>query len=382
MKRILLVYGTRPEAIKLAPVIREAGRTPALTATVCVTAQHRELLDEVHALFAIRPDFDLGLMRPDQPLAELTARALPAITDVIRQVRPDVVMVQGDTTSAMTGALAAFYQRTPVAHVEAGLRTYDLSAPFPEEMNRQVIGRLTRWHFAPTRRARQNLLGEGVPEAAIEVTGNTSIDALRHLTGEGSDMGEPAPPDLLPRPHERLIMVTAHRRESFGEGFAAICQALLRIVERWPEARIVFPVHPNPNIRAPAEKMLSGHPRIHLVAPMSYGSFVRLMSAAWLLLTDSGGIQEEGPGLGKPVLVMREVTERPEAIEAGTAMLVGTSTERIVGGVALLHDQAQRYAEMATARNPFGDGHAAERIIARLKKDLSSAVTDPSAAPG
>ncbi len=369
-KRVLLVYGTRPEAIKLAPVIRQLQapeNAGALEGLICATGQHRELLDEVHALFEVRPQFDLRLMRPDQPLADLTARALTAVTEVIHRVRPDAVVVQGDTTSAMVGALAAFYQKLPVAHVEAGLRTDDLYAPFPEEMNRRVITCLARWHFAPTTVARANLLAAGVPEAAIDVTGNTSIDALRQVTAERLAA---APAELAAGPGERLLLVTAHRRENFGDGVASICAALRQIAERFSDVRIVYPVHPNPNVRGPAERLLGGHPRIHLCHPLPYGSFVPLLAGAWVVLTDSGGLQEEAPGLGKPVLVMRDVTERPEPIAAGTAMLVGTSTSRIVEAVARLHDDPSAYAAMANARNPFGDGHAAERIVARLRRDL------------
>jgi len=376
LRRILLVYGTRPEAIKLALVIRQLGRAggaadagaDAFVGIVCATAQHRELLDEVHALFGVRADFDLDLMRPDQPLADLTARVLTGVAGVVAQVRPDAMIVQGDTTSAMAGALAAFYARVPVAHVEAGLRTNDLLAPFPEEMNRRVITRLARWHFAPTAEARDNLLAEGVAEAAVEVTGNTSIDALRQVTAERL---APAPAELLPAAGERLLLVTAHRRESFGEGLESICAALREIADRFPDVRVVYPVHPNPNIRGPVERLLGGHARIRLCKPLPYGSFVSLLGAAWVVLTDSGGLQEEAPGLGKPVLVMRDVTERPEPIAAGTAMLVGTSARRIVDAVARLHDGPDAYAAMASAKNPFGDGHAAERIVARLGRDLA-----------
>jgi UDP-N-acetylglucosamine 2-epimerase (non-hydrolysing) len=373
-KRILLVYGTRPEAIKLAPVVRELARrgqsaNAPLAALICATAQHRQLLDDVHALFGITPDFDLDLMQPNQGLVELTARALIAVSQVIRDARPHAVVVQGDTTSAMAGALAAFYGRVPVAHVEAGLRTRDLAAPFPEEMNRQVIGRLARWHFAPTPDAQANLLAEGIDAGAIEVTGNTSIDALRQVTAERLSQ---APPELLPGVGERLLLVTAHRRESFGEGFLSICSALRTIVTRFPDVRVVYPVHPNPNVRGPVEEHLGGEPRIQLVAPLPYGKFVALLGAAWVVLTDSGGLQEEAPGLGKPVLVMRDSTERPEPIAAGTAVLVGTDAGRIVAAVARLHDDPAAYAAMATAKNPFGDGHAATRIVARLEHDLGA----------
>lgn len=371
-KTVLLVYGTRPEAIKLAPVIRELDRRAGgpgskLSGSICATGQHRELLDEVHDLFGIKPHFDLKLMRPNQALPELTARALTAISEAIRVSRPAAVVVQGDTTSALAGALAAFYARVPVAHVEAGLRTHDLDAPFPEEMNRQVIGRLARWHFAPTPEARANLLAEGVGAAGIEVTGNTSIDALRQVTAERLSV---APSEFIPSDGERLLLVTAHRRESFGAGFQSICAALREIVARFEDLRVVYPVHPNPNVRGPVEELLGNHPRIRLVAPLPYGEFVALLGATWAVLTDSGGLQEEAPGLGKPVLVMRDATERPEPIAAGTAVLVGTDVERIVAAVTRLHDDPAAYAAMATAKNPFGDGHAAERIVERLERDL------------
>jgi UDP-N-acetylglucosamine 2-epimerase (non-hydrolysing) len=377
MLKALFIYGTRPEAIKLAPVILACRQRGRIEPVICATAQHRELLDEINETFDLRPDFDLGLMRPDQALADLTGRAMTAISEVLARVAPAASVVQGDTTSAMTGALASFYLRTPVAHVEAGLRTYDLAAPFPEELNRQMIARVARWNFAPTEAARDNMLREAVPAESILVTGNTSIDALRIVAADGgggdpfAELGIPGP-----GPAERLVLVTAHRRESFGGPFRDLCTALRTAADRWPDLRIVYPVHPNPNVRRPVAELLSGHPRIHLVDPVGYRAFVRMIRSAWIVVTDSGGIQEEAPGLGKPVLVMRETTERPEAVSAGTARLVGTSPERILGAIADLHDDAASYRAMASAKNPFGDGHAAERIEERLLTDLTGPPTD------
>ena len=370
MLRALFIYGTRPEAIKLAPVILACRQRGRIEPVICATAQHRELLDEINETFGLRPDFDLGLMRPDQALADLTGRAMTAISEVLARVAPAASVVQGDTTSAMTGALASFYLRTPVAHVEAGLRTYDLAAPFPEELNRQMIARVARWNLAPTEAARENLLREAVPAESILVTGNTSIDALRIVAaGDGADpFGELGIPG--PGPGERLVLVTAHRRESFGAPFRDLCTALRNAADRWPDLRIVYPVHPNPNVRRPVAELLSDHPRIHLVDPVGYRAFVRMLRRAWIVVTDSGGIQEEAPGLGKPVLVMRETTERPEAVAAGTARLVGTSPERILAAIHDLHENAASYRSMASAKNPFGDGHAAERIEERLAQDL------------
>jgi UDP-N-acetylglucosamine 2-epimerase len=392
MRKALFIYGTRPEAIKMAPVILECRKQQSLQPILCVTGQHRELLEELHGVFDLKPDYDLGLMRPNQTLPDLTAAAITAVTSVLAAVKPDVSLVQGDTTSAFAGALASFYQRVPVAHVEAGLRTGDLTAPYPEELNRQLIGRIARWHFAPTEQARENLIRENTPAENIEITGNTSIDALHLIVMRADDpaaaarAADPAASrggrttsDLFAAlglaplaTDQRLVLVTAHRRESFGRPFADLCQALRAIADTWPHLRVVYPVHPNPNVRGPAAALLGDHPRIHLIDPVGYQSFVLLMRSAWLVLTDSGGIQEEAPGLGKPVLVLRETTERPEAIAAGTARLVGTSPERIQAAVAALISDPALYANMATARNPFGDGHAAARIVARLVADLAS----------
>jgi UDP-N-acetylglucosamine 2-epimerase (non-hydrolysing) len=372
MKKLLFVYGTRPEAIKLAPVVLRAREREGLEPVVCVTAQHRELLDQVHDLFGIEPTHELGLMRPNQALNELAARALQGLGKVLLQERPDAVVVQGDTTTAFAGALAAFHERIPVAHVEAGLRTYDLTAPFPEELNRQLIGRMARWHFAPTVKAEGHLVREGVARDAILVTGNTAIDALQHVEGK-LRMGA-AIPDGTPRtmPGSKLVVVTAHRRESFGDPMDDVCDAIERMVRKHEDVEVVFSVHPNPNVKGRVHARLGDVPRVHMVDPLGYLAFVSLLSEAWLIITDSGGIQEEAPGLGKPVLVTRAKTERPEAVDAGTARLVGTSPARILEAVDELHSDREAYRRMAGAPNPFGDGRAATRILDRLCKELDA----------
>lgn len=368
MPRVLIVFGTRPEAIKMAPLVRVLDEHPAFDAVTCVTAQHREMLDQVLDWFRISPDYDLDLMQPNQTLAGLTARALQGITDVIEQVQPDVVLSQGDTTTAMTAALAAFYQRVPVGHVEAGLRTGDIYNPFPEEVNRHLIGVMANYHFAPTPTARDALLAENIDPANVFVTGNTVLDALQWTVAQPHtlDLGVP-----LDAPGERLILVTAHRRESFGAEFEAICHALRAIAERNPSVRLVYPVHLNPNVQEPVHRILGGAERVHLIEPLAYPDFAHLMNRAHLVITDSGGLQEEAPALGKPVLVMRRTTERPEAVEAGVAKLVGTDTDVIVREAErLLHDE-DAYDAMATAVSPFGDGHAAEYIADVLVKSLA-----------
>jgi UDP-N-acetylglucosamine 2-epimerase (non-hydrolysing) len=363
MLRVLVIFGTRPEAIKMAPVVHELRRHADQIETVtCVTAQHREMLDQVLDWFKIAPDIDLDLMQPDQSLAELTARALESLSEVIVRATPDVVLVQGDTTTAMIAAMAGFYERLPVGHIEAGLRTHDIYNPFPEEVNRHLISVMATMHFAPTKTAVAALQRESVPNEAIHLTGNTVIDALQWTVAQphGLDLG------FSLDDGERLILVTAHRRESFGPDFEAICLALRQIVERSPDVQLVYPVHLNPNVREPVYRLLSEVPRVHLIDPLPYPDFAHLMARADIVLTDSGGLQEEAPALGKPVLVMRRTTERPEAVEAGVAELVGTETDRIVSATErLLHDP-QAYAAMANAISPFGDGHAAERIVAIL----------------
>lgn len=365
--RVLSVFGTRPEAVKMAPVVRELERHPGqLESVVCVTAQHRELLDQVLALFEIVPDIDLDLMEDGQTLPALTARALGALGPVLDKVRPDLVLVQGDTTSAMVAGLAAFYERVAVGHVEAGLRTRSRYRPFPEEMNRRLLGVLASYHFAPTEAAAAALRAEGVPAATVFVTGNPVIDALRWV---GSRPPSPAAArDLaeLDRPGGdglRTVLVTAHRRESFGKPLAEVCEALRVLAARNPGIRIVFPVHPNPSVRDLVRRRLAGAPRVQLVAPLPYETLVHVMARSYMILTDSGGLQEEGPALGKPVLVLRDETERPEAVAAGAARVVGTDRELIVAETErLLHD-ADAYRAMARAVSPFGDGAAARRIV-------------------
>jgi UDP-N-acetylglucosamine 2-epimerase (non-hydrolysing) len=357
--KVLSVFGTRPEAIKMAPVILELQKYPErICACVCVTAQHREMLDQVLEWFQIAPDCDLDLMQPDQGLADLASRVLVSVSKVLQEVQPDVVLVQGDTTTVMMTALAAFYQRIPVGHVEAGLRTRNRYNPFPEEINRRMAGALATYHFAPTERAAAALRAEQVPEENIFVTGNTVVDALL-MTAQ-----RPVALKLdFSLDGRRLILVTAHRRESFGAPFESLCLALRDLAERNPDVEVVYPMHLNPKVREPVGRILAGQPRIHLLEPLRYEQFAHLMAHAYLILTDSGGIQEEAPVLGKPTLVMRETTERPEAIEAGTARLVGTNRQRIVAEAErLLYDQ-ESYRAMAQVGSPFGDGRAAERIV-------------------
>jgi len=364
MLKTLFVFGTRPEAIKLCPlVLHQKARPEAFDVRVAVTAQHRQMLDQVLAAFGVTPDFDLNTMMPGQTLAGSASRILEALEPVLREAKPDLIYVQGDTTTTLCGALAAFYARIPVGHVEAGLRTGDMAQPFPEEMNRVVTGRLAAIHFAATEGARRNLVAEKVDDATIHVTGNTGIDAVlwvrdRLANGElpGSDWG-------LLNAERRLIVVTAHRRESFGEGFGQICDAIGALAAR-PDVEIIYPVHRNPQVTGPVYSRLGGIPNVHLIEPLDYVPFVDLMRRAYVLLTDSGGIQEEGPSLGKPVVVMREKTERPEAVEAGTVRLAGTDPARIVSEVTRLLDDAALYSAMARVHNPYGDGHASERISA------------------
>jgi len=368
----MFCFGTRPEAIKLAPVIHELARHPKeFEPTALVTAQHRHMLDQVLRVFDIRPDHDLDLMRPGQSLADVTVGVLRGVERVLRRVRPDMVMVQGDTTSALAAALAAFYQQIPVGHVEAGLRTRDKYSPYPEEMNRRLVSSLADLHFAPTRTARENLLREGVPRGRIHVTGNTVVDALKAMRRSRVAWYVPVLDKIAPE--QRVILVTAHRRESFGPGFESICHALRMIVERNPHVEVVYPVHLNPNVRKPVRRILGGVSRVHLIKPLDYLPFVRLMERSYLILTDSGGIQEEAPALGKPVLVMRDVTERPEAVEAGTAKLVGTDAETIVTATERLLCVGAAYRKMARARNPFGDGRASARIAGALQRFLRPA---------
>ena len=363
--KILCIVGTRPEAIKMAPVIKALQSRPWAELRIIATAQHRELLDQVLALFAITVDRDLNIMRPNQSLAELTSRLISQLDQLFRQEQPQVVLAQGDTTTVMAAALTTFYQRIPFGHVEAGLRTGDLANPFPEEMNRIVAGHLARWHFAPTQSARANLLREGIPDRSVHVTGNTVIDALIDVASWASDAGQ------MVDPAKRMILVTAHRRENFGEPLQNIILALRQIVQANSDVQILYPVHPNPNISGPVYKALEGMSGVTLCPPMEYAPFVAAMKQAYLILSDSGGVQEEAPALGKPVLVLRAETERPEALEAGVVKLVGTETSTIVTQAQMLLDDAMEYKRIAQGVSPYGDGHAAERIVEVLARDLT-----------
>jgi UDP-N-acetylglucosamine 2-epimerase (non-hydrolysing) len=369
MPRLLFVFGTRPEAIKLAPVIEACSEI--FEVRVCVTAQHRELLDQVLQVFGVRTDYDLNVMRPGQSPADATARILTGAAQVIAAEKPDLLLVQGDTTTTFAGALAAFYARVPVAHVEAGLRTGDKWQPFPEEINRVLTTRLAGIHFAPTQKAKENLLQEGTPADTVFVTGNSGIDAVLRTSAalESGAVVRPEWPFL--DPSRRLLLVTAHRRESFGGGIEQICGAVADLARRG-DVQIVLPVHPNPQVRGTVTPQLCGLSNVHLLDPVDYVGFVDLMRRAHILITDSGGIQEEGPSLGKPILVMRDKTERPEAVEAGTVLLTGCSRERIVSETVRLLDDAEEYAKRTRIHNPYGDGHAAERIAAVLKRSLIS----------
>jgi UDP-N-acetylglucosamine 2-epimerase (non-hydrolysing) len=367
VKRISLIFGTRPEAIKLCPLVLELKKHSEFDLHVCVTGQHREMLDQVLRIFDVVPDIDLNLMQPDQTLAELTVRAIPAIDGYLGDYRPDIMIIQGDTTTTFCAALAAFYRRVPVGHVEAGLRTWKKFSPFPEEINRVMTSRLADLHFAPTQWAKKNLLKEGMPEDRIFVTGNTVIDAL-HIAIEKVRRDPPQipnlPMELLDGDRKRpLVLITGHRRENFGSGFEDICRAILELSKRFADTAFVYPVHLNPNVRKPVFNMLSGPENIHLIEPLPYLPFVALMDRSQLILTDSGGVQEEAPSLGKPVLVMRDTTERPEAVDAGTVRLVGTDTDFIVTSASSLLTDCEAYDNMARAINPYGDGRACERIL-------------------
>ncbi|WP_304167866.1 non-hydrolyzing UDP-N-acetylglucosamine 2-epimerase [Lonsdalea britannica] len=371
--KVLTVFGTRPEAIKMAPLIHALAQDAFFESKICVTAQHREMLDQVLELFGIKPDFDLNIMQPGQGLSEISCRILSGLKPVLEDFRPDLVLVHGDTTTTLMASLAAFYQRIPVGHVEAGLRTGDIYAPWPEEANRTLTGHLAQYHFAPTDSARQNLLKENVPDAAINVTGNTVIDALfwvRDLIARDPKLNQPLQAQYAFLSEQRkMILVTGHRRESFGGGFERICSALAAIAQRHPDVQIVYPVHLNPNVSEPVNRILSGIDNIFLIAPQNYLPFVYLMNRAYLILTDSGGIQEEAPSLGKPVLVMRDTTERPEALASGVVRLVGTDATKILNNVSELLTDESAYQAMSQAQNPYGDGHASQRILAALKEN-------------
>jgi len=379
MKKVMLVFGTRPEAIKMAPLVKEFQKYPKKFKTiVCVTGQHREMLDQVLRIFEITPDYDLNIMKQGQDLYDVTARVLLGMRDVLKEAQPDVVLVHGDTTTSTAAALAAFYQQIPVGHVEAGLRTHNIYSPWPEEMNRQITGRIATYHFAPTPLSKQNLLSEGVSETNITVTGNTVIDALymvvdkikkdQSLDSELEHLLRQAGYDTNRLTDERkMVLITGHRRENFGEGFIKMCTAIKDLTQKYPDVDFVYPMHLNPNVRKPIHEVfgedLSNLGNMFFIEPLEYLSFVYLMEKSTIVLTDSGGIQEEAPGLGKPVLVMRDTTERPEALEAGTVKLVGTDYDKIINEVSALVDNQAYYEKMSKAVNPYGDGKACDRII-------------------
>ena len=370
MKKILIVFGTRPEAIKMAPVVKQLQSNEHFNVAVCITAQHREMLDQVLQVFDIVPNYDLNIMQAGQDLFDITSKILPKLRDVILDFSPELIMVHGDTTTSFVAALSAYYLRIPVAHVEAGLRTGNIYSPFPEEMNRKLTGCITKFHFAPTLLAKENLLKENVSETDIYITGNTVIDAL-HLAIkqiDGSIQIQKNIEELLSKYisldilEKQFILITGHRRENFGEGFINICNALNELALEYPQTHFIYPVHLNPNVQKPVYEILGQKPNIHLIPPLDYLPFLVLMKKSYLLLTDSGGIQEEAPSLGKPVLVMRDTTERPEAVDAGTVKLTGANKENIVNGVKMLIDNKIEYNKMAEAHNPYGDGNAAKRI--------------------
>ncbi len=380
--KILVVAGTRPEAVKMAPVYFALKRSSLLEPVFCSTAQHRQMMDQTLGVFGITPDLDLDLMRPGQTLPGLTAAVIEGATRALRQVKPAAVLVQGDTTTVLGTALAAFYERIPIGHVEAGLRTYDFEAPWPEEMNRRLVDPISQWCFAPTEYSKANLLREAIDPARCEVTGNTVIDALLWIRARQDEEGV-GPQPIMDRckisetfaksflsGDKPWILVTGHRRESFGGGFEGICQAILALAEQWPDLGILYPVHLNPQVQEPVYRLLGRHPRICLAQPCGYYDFIWLMSRCHFLLSDSGGVQEEAPSLGKPVLVMRTTTERPEGVEAGTCRLVGTDPDQILSEANRLLQHPEEYDRRSGLRNPYGDGQAAERIRARLERDL------------
>lgn len=363
--KVLSVFGTRPEAIKMAPVVKTLANDSRFEARVCITAQHREMLDQVMALFAIKADYDLDIMQKGQSLNDVTCRILQGLAPVLDEFEPDIVLVHGDTATTFAASLAAFYQQIPVGHVEAGLRTGNLYSPWPEEANRKLTGALTQLHFAPTDTSKNNLLKENIDPSNVHVTGNTVIDALLDVVDKVNtepSLSEQLQQQLALTADEKVILVTGHRRESFGGGFERICQALARIAKRFPQSRIVYPMHMNPQVREPVNRLLQGLENISLIEPLDYLPFVYLMNRAHLIVTDSGGVQEEAPSLGKPVLVMRDTTERPEAVAAGTVELVGTDEQTIFTAVERLMTDEQAYHRMSRAHNPYGDGQASQRI--------------------
>ena len=371
--KIMVVFGTRPEAIKMVPVVMALKARPEFNVQVCVTAQHREMLDQVLELFEIKPDFDLDLMRPGQTLGGLTSRALVGLEEIMQDQKPDLVMVHGDTSTTFTASLAAFYQQIKIAHIEAGLRTGDIYSPWPEEFNRRVTGLVANYHFAPTTASQNNLLAENTDPASILVTGNTVIDALqwvvKKVEQDSAISGVLAEKFNFIDPNKKMILVTGHRRENFGDGFLNICQSLKELAQR-DDVQIIYPVHLNPNVQKPVNDILGGMDNVRLIEPQDYLPFVYLMNQAHIILTDSGGVQEEAPSLGKPVLVMRDTTERPEAVDAGTVKLVGTDAEKIKQSVIELLDNDEAYKAMSVAHNPYGDGKASERIAEHLIKQI------------
>jgi UDP-N-acetylglucosamine 2-epimerase (non-hydrolysing) len=381
--RTLLTFGTRPEAVKMAPIVRECRRCgDRIETIVCVTAQHRQMLDQVTEYFGIEADRDLNLMAPDQTLADLTARCLTGLDVVLAEVRPDCIVAQGDTTTVMAASLAAFYRRVPLVHVEAGLRTGDLQAPWPEELNRRIAGLSAALHCAPTDRAAENLLREGIPPESVRVTGNTVIDALLWTVERERGRDRPWSDKYAFLGDRSMVLVTGHRRENFGGGMEQICSAILILAQRFPDVEFLYPVHLNPNVREPVGRLLSGRKNIHLCEPAPYPEFVWLMDRSTLILTDSGGVQEEAPSLRKPVLVMRETTERPEALDAGAVELVGTDVFRIVDQASLLLSDKAAYSLHQIGRNPYGDGQAAKRIVAwMLDQNWQAAASPRQVAP-
>ena len=383
MKTIILVFGTRPEAIKMCPLVKEFEKYPTDVRTiVCVTGQHREMLDQVLQIFEVVPDYDLNIMKQGQDLYDVTSRVLLGLRDVFKQEKPDVVLVHGDTTTSTAAALAAFYQQIPVAHIEAGLRTHNIYSPWPEEMNRQITSRIATYNFAPTSLSRQNLLQENVSDESITVTGNTVIDALYMVVDkikQNKELGGQLANNLLQAGYDvnrlndgkKMVLSTGHRRENFGEGFISMCTAIKDLTQKYPDVDFIYPMHLNPNVRKPIHEVfgedLSNLGNMFFIEPLEYLNFVYLMEKCTIVLTDSGGIQEEAPGLGKPVLVMRDTTERPEAVDAGTVKLVGTDYQKIVDNVSILLDDAEYYNNMSKAVNPYGDGKACERIVNALK---------------
>ena len=374
MKKVMLVFGTRPEAIKMCPLVNELKKRKNIEKIVCVTGQHRQMLDQVLEVFGITPEYDLNIMAPNQDLYDITAKVLLGLREVLKDFRPDTVLVHGDTTTSMAASLAAFYMQIPVGHVEAGLRTYNMLSPWPEEMNRQVTDRICTYYFAPTEQSRANLLQENIDAKKIFITGNTVIDALLmavDIISTAAGVKEKMAKELQEKGYtvgdREYILVTGHRRENFGDGFLHICKAIKELAALHPEMDIVYPVHLNPNVQKPVYELLSGLSNVYLISPLDYLPFIYAMQHSTLLLTDSGGVQEEAPSLGKPVLVMRDTTERPEAVEAGTVKLVGTDAEAIVSNVTALLQDKEMYKRMSETHNPYGDGQACERIIAALR---------------